>query len=380
MRDCSRFTAIGKLSALVCSMLVWSCSAFAQVSPSPIGYVRSDGVNAVVYQGPDRHIYELALYPGGWDRTDLTTLAGAPLVLSDVDVPAPYVRSDGVSAVVYRGPDYEIFELELLADGWHVQNLLRPSGFPVAISSPRGYVRSDGFNAVVYVGYGDHVYEFALYADGWHLGDLSAQFGAPSAGPPNVWPYVRSDGFNAVVYFGAARHIYELGLYGDGWHAQDLTAYAGAPSAYSRTVPYVRSDGFNAVLYYDRDGHIYELGLYGDGWHAQDLTAYAGAPLAYFDGGPAPYVRSDGFNAVVYNGLNDGHVYELSLYADGWRAGDLSALSGAPPARLNCPPAPYVRSDGFNVVVYAGNDGHIYELALYPDGWYVGDLTAAAGG
>ena len=77
------------------------------------------------------------------------------------------------------------------------------------------------------------------------------------------------------------------------------------------------------------DYHINELRLEWDGWHVADLTQLTGAPLPYppdLDdrGNPAPYVRSDGINAVVYTG-DDNHIYELRLERDGWHAADLSA-------------------------------------------------------
>jgi hypothetical protein len=293
-----------------------------------------------------------------------------------------FVRSDGVSSVVwYDVPSRHIHELFLLDDGWHQGDLTAQAGAVTAACCPAPYVRSDGFNAVVFSGIADgHIYEIGLYGDGWHVGDMTAQFGAPVA-LNNLAPYVRSDGFNAVVYLGSdPQDIYELGLYQDGWHAGDLSTQAGAPGADYRApmAPYVRSDGVNAVVYKGLDNHIYELALYPDGWGVGDLTAQVGAPLADF--GPAPYVRSDGFSAVVYSGSN-GHIYELGLYADGWHAGDLTAQAGAPLPYGGFIGTPYVRGDGINAVVYTGQNGHIYELYLYPrDGrWHYEDLTALAG-
>jgi hypothetical protein len=42
---------------------------------TPSAYVRSDGINAVVYPGRDGHIYELFIGVAGWQVEDLTTLA-----------------------------------------------------------------------------------------------------------------------------------------------------------------------------------------------------------------------------------------------------------------------------------------------------------------
>jgi hypothetical protein len=162
-----------------------------------------------------------------------------------------------------------------------------------------------------------------------------------------------------------------------------FSTLTGAPLAYSNAaaIPYVRSDGYDSIVYTGPDdAHVYELYHYRFSlyWHVGDLSDQAGAPVAFLSEGPAPYVRSDNVNAVVYwaSGYNN-HIYELSLLG-GWHYGDLTDLTGA--STPGSAPHPYVRSDGFNVVVYQGTDGHIYELALYPDTWYVGDLTVQAGG
>ena len=46
----------------------------------PFGYVRSDGISAVIYTGTDGHVHELRL-EGGWLWADLTTIAVAPLAV-----------------------------------------------------------------------------------------------------------------------------------------------------------------------------------------------------------------------------------------------------------------------------------------------------------
>jgi hypothetical protein len=97
-------------------------------------------------------------------------------------------------------------------------------------------------------------------------------------------------------------------------------------------------------------------------------------------GDPAPYVRSDHTNSVVYSGI-DSHIHELylPLGAPAWHTGDLSVLTGAPAATGNA--GRYVRSDLVNSVVYRGLDGHIRELYLTFGGgaWHIGDLTAITG-
>ncbi len=86
------------------------------------------------------------------------------------------------------------------------------------------------------------------------------------------------------------------------------------------------------VVYRGGEGHIHELWLPPNGeWHLGDLTELTGAPPAAGD--PAGYVTEvDGTARVVYRG-DEGHIHELWLPPKkGWRVGDLTELTGAPPA------------------------------------------------
>jgi hypothetical protein len=78
----------------------------------PVGYNRSGGVAAVVFRGSDGHIYELSRleHTTTWGAGDLTKLTAAPTAAGD---PFGYLRSDGVNAVVYRATDGRIHELSL---------------------------------------------------------------------------------------------------------------------------------------------------------------------------------------------------------------------------------------------------------------------------
>lgn len=368
-------TAFWKISAAVLVIFLSSVAALAQV-----GYVRSDGVNSVVYEGGDHHIDELFLLDDGWHLGDLTAQAGAPLAASE---PEPYVRSDGFNSVVYQGQDEHIYELYLFEGNWYYGDLTALAGAPKGVFQ-QPYVRSDGINAVVYrsedLATRNHVCELFLLPDSWHFGDLTAEAGAPTASF-GVHPYVRSDLINAVTYLGGpGTHIIELLLLPDGWHFSDLTAQAGAP-AIGQPHPYVRSDGINSVVFRGDTAtqDIDELFLLGDGWHFENISAPTGAPPAAAD--PQPYVRSDGTSSVVFLAFDaqfNLHVYELSFLGDGWGLTDLTAQAGAPPSGNSA--RPYVRADGVNAVVYQREDGHVIELFLTDAGWQFEDLTALAGG
>lgn len=65
--------------------------------PTPWGYVRADRIAAVLYAGEDKHLHELTLVNGSWHHGDLTTVAKGV----ETTGARGYVRPDGVTAVLY---------------------------------------------------------------------------------------------------------------------------------------------------------------------------------------------------------------------------------------------------------------------------------------
>lgn len=333
---------------------------------------------AVVYVAGDAHIHEIAL-KGTWQDRDLTAAAGAPVTASGSPRPMAYRRSDGVSMVVYRGVDNHIHSLylELVRQGnswqevWHWADLSAITGSPTAASDPYGYVRSDGISTVVYTGSDGHIHDLRLEGS-WIWADLTAIAAAPTAtGRPIA--YVRGDGINTVVYTDASvGHICELRL-DDGWKWSDLTDLASAPLPMSALSAYVRSDGISTINYTGYDGHIHDLRLETN-WIWADLTDISGAPGTSYT--PFGYVRSDGINAIVYAGAgaNAGRIYELRL-DNGWQYYELTSV---PNAVLGYGPVGYVRADGISAVVYLGTDWHIQDIRLETV-WQWVDLTYLAG-
>ncbi|MBO0866576.1 MAG: hypothetical protein J2P16_16065, partial [Mycobacterium sp.] len=80
------------------------------------------------------------------------------------------------------------------------------------------------------------------------------------------------------------------------------------------------------------DNHLHELSRDGTGWHSDDLTAATGAPE------PLPYhIAGYSFEAqrtqhVIYVSASDKHIHELWSDTAGWHTDDLSEAAGAPRA------------------------------------------------
>jgi len=71
MRRSSLSNILSKLPTFVFVIFFSSGVASAQ-----IGYVRSDGVSSIVYSGPDYHLYELYRLTDGWHLGELSALVG----------------------------------------------------------------------------------------------------------------------------------------------------------------------------------------------------------------------------------------------------------------------------------------------------------------
>ena len=133
------------------------------------------------------------------------------------------------------------------------------------------------------------------------------------------------------------------------------------------------------MVYRGVDGHIHEHWWdAANGWSVGDLTGVTGAPPALGD--PSGYMfEAQGTQHVVYRGVDD-HIHEHWWdAANGWSVGDLTGVSGAPPA-LGDPSGYMFEAQGTQHVVYRGVDGHIHEHWWdAANGWSVGDLTGVSG-
>lgn len=346
-----------------------------------IGYERGDGLNAVNYIDSNGHAKEILNHGGGvYGLTDLSG-GGQPAIRGSVL--SSGVRTDGVNAVTYEGADTNIYQAYAIGSSWGLYNLTAAVGLPGALGSPSTYVRADNTDAVLYVAStNNHVYEIRLPSGGtaWLSADLTAAAGAPGASLSAIG-YVRADGVNAAVYTATTGHVIELAQNGSGWAMTDLTAASGAPIAAGQARPYTREDGYSSVVFRASNGDIWEMFRAFDGqtWGSGDLTASAGCPSASSD--PSPSVRIDNWNSVLFLDSNL-HAQEISLPpGSGWSCHDLTAISGAPPSVTV--PGGFIGGDELSYVITTAAGGHIWALNLNSPGtnsWSKFDLTAHAGG
>ena len=114
--------------------------------------------------------------PYGPDHTNRFASAGS------YSIPFPYVRGDGINAVLYKTGAYHIGELRL-DDGWKYFDMQTALNAPAECIYPQGYVRADGITAVVCrtpaLTGPFHIYEARLTPGGWTWSDLTSISAAP---------------------------------------------------------------------------------------------------------------------------------------------------------------------------------------------------------
>jgi hypothetical protein len=323
-------------------------------------YVRSDGINAVLYRTTDGEIRELSLSGGTWTTRDLSGYA-APGFTASGD-PAAYIRSDGTSVVVYRSVNFaagtsELIELSAPLSGptsqtWNVTHLTNITGAAAPAGDASAHVRSDGLSSVVYRSAAGHVLEL-FSSDGltWTGGDpwqnaWQNVSGTHVLAAGNPFGFTDGNGSNAIAYRGTDNHVYELYLAGNVWQVADLTTITGNgtnPTTFAAGDPfaYVRAEGTTAIVFRTQGNEVFEYSL-GSNWSSADLTAWGhegDSSISWSGivaGDPTAYVRADGVSAVVFRDAAN-HTRELSMAfalaggGTGWEGWDLTKNTGETP-------------------------------------------------
>jgi hypothetical protein len=295
------------------------------------------------------------------------------------DTPAVrgFTRGDGKHMAVFRPIDSSDIET---ATGTPLANPVLAASGALGGSNPWAYRRHDGPDTIVYLDHNGHVHELGTidfdFAEVFRINAPIAASAPPdgSEPAPDIIGYVRADNqSSALVYRGSNDHVIEIETNFAGqppWLATDLTLAAGAPvtAPTGSAFPYVRSDGWNAIVYIGSDDHIHELArLPPSPWFDTDLHVASGETVVP-SSDPWGYQRSDGANAVVFVGV-DGNLREIALVAARWTTTILPASVplGGPSRR----PSGYVRADGLNAVVYVSNAASpsLRQLTLSGGAW-----------
>jgi hypothetical protein len=302
----------------------------------PWGYARTDGMNAVIYVDINLHLHEIGLISTGWVDNDFRTISwiNAPLVNTNEQFcqARAYIRSDGVNCIVYRGTDNHIYEISSNFSGfpsWIVTDLSATTGATNAWGgNPYPYVRSDHRSAIVYTANDKHIHELLGPAP-WVHNDLFTLSGETVGAQTEPWAYNRAIStisFSSVLYVGNVNPMQIHELYTSG---QPL--FCGATTWCHTTLPatspstsvtaYVRRDGINSVVYRSSiDTLVHELrrpAATGGFWFDTVMPFQGGASFGAWKpfGHQAPGDRS----SVVYirSGNPDWSIEQVSLPTGG---------------------------------------------------------------
>ena len=304
------------------------------------GYIRHDGINAVVHKSSNGSIWELWLGSDGWHRGDLLDVPEHP-PLAGVSGMTAFRRADGVSSVMYKSNAGQLVEIALGATGgWHaygMSTLRPPGGDPVAM------VRHDGISAVYFRDTIGHILEHRMTTAGWVSHDISADGLITFAASSDPSVYTRSDGFTSVVYRAGTSIVELWKSQGEDWSGGTL-AVSGMPTPTGKPYGFTQRNGINAVVYRSTGNKIIELYLSssGSGWMWRDITG--AGPAAASD--PVAFVRTDGTDGVIYRS-SSGQVIQL-VNDGGWNAWNMTTLTGQS-ATSNV--SAYIRGDGYNEVL-----------------------------
>ena len=174
----------------------------------------------------------------------------------------------------------------------------------------------------------------------------------------------------SIVYRDGNGHMQNLFVNANGQPSVvDLSTLTGARKASGDPFTYVEASTNNLiVLYRGDDNHVHVI-YWGPGtsWFGhEDANRLAGPRARDASGDPVGYVGPGNIGHLIYRG-SDNHLHVIWSPVGGGPVGydDLTAAARA--AGYNAPdalgnPSAYVNSQGTHIVVYRGNDGHVWDL------------------
>ena len=178
---------IARLSAYATSPGTWQLDLPSDIAGAPApapgarpyGYTRKSGKPAIVYRSASQRLIELR-FESTWVIQDLTPPVNPSqpndhLIIHD---PVAYVRTDGVESVVWRAYSGHLREASRnpTLQWW---DLSAQYGIPTLLNDPSVYIRLDNANGILYPLNGLHAGELSYTCcnSGWGRNDLSLDTG-----------------------------------------------------------------------------------------------------------------------------------------------------------------------------------------------------------
>jgi hypothetical protein len=210
--------------------------------------------------------------------------------------------------------------------------------------------------------------------------ERTLEVGAPTAeGSPSA---VAIQATTHIVYRDGDGRIRDLFRDANGQVAViDLTQITGAYPAKGNPFAHVETpNNFLNVLYRGTDDHVHGI-YWGPGTSVaghEDVTRLAGITTRT-DCDPVVYLDSSNVGHVIFRGSN-GELHELFSpigggpvgYANLTRAARRNPASMSPPSALGNPSAYF---SGTNIVIFHGDDGHIWALHWDDNGVFAEDIS-----
>jgi len=198
-------------------------NAPAGIGADIIGYARSDNKSGMVYRTNLKHVIEITSNFSGsppWVANDVSVIANAPYGAAGNAF--PYVRSNGTSAIVYKGTDGHIHELSNVGPtGWFDNDLHAITNETViAASDPWAFLRADNTESVQWVGTDLKLHQFLVVAASWTKGVLPTP--NESVRPVRPSGYVGPGGVNSIAYVMYATGLHQLTQSGGTWTDESL--------------------------------------------------------------------------------------------------------------------------------------------------------------
>jgi hypothetical protein len=227
-----------------------------------------------------------------------------------------------------------------------------------------------------------HVRELAFFNGGWHTRDVTADTGAVPARAGAPLAGFTAGGADSRVYYieDFGRGVRELAFFNSSWHPRNVGAETGAePIANFRAMTAFTASGADSRVYYlDSASDVRELAFFNGGWHTRDVTADTGAEPAVPGSALAGFTAGGADSRVYYLDFAN-HVRELAFFNGGWHTRDVSADTGAKPAMSQSPLAGFTAGGADSRVYYLDSALHVRELAFFNGGWHTRDVTADTG-